>query len=249
MSPAQTEFQIPEGYKEYPKPTTPNENEAPVSYTYAKEANRQIDRHSIDYTRSAEIALKNQAELRERRAIIGIGNTINRARQAELEKRLNTLKPKKPKLSLVRRAFGILAGVQLDTSTFRIKPVSPDKIRDDMFRQLINRESSIGANLTVQPPLVSRQEIFLSDVPERPNEWHYHAESVIPNIRPRSMRYVVSEADGVFKSVDNNPYALVVNTPADAELDNFVNFTKKYYKNVAGGLYKIPDSSDYDLTA
>lgn len=242
MSPSQAQYQYPEGYREYPKPTPPIENEVIVSDSYSQETNGSIDRGSIYYAKSAEIALENIAKLRERQAILKYGNTITEARQKELKKRLEA-----PKSSFVGRVFKLFISRQLDSSTFRIKPASPEKIRDDAFRQLINQESSIGASLFQQSPLVSRQEAFLSDI--RPNEWHYHAEYGIPDTQQRSIRLVVSEADGVFKSVDNGQYEPVVNTPDVAELDNFVNFTKRYYKNVAGGLYKVPDSSDYDLAA
>lgn len=244
MSLSQAEFQIPEGYKEYPQPTPPIENEVIINDSYVVETNGSIDRGSIYYAKSAEIALENQARLRERRAIVKYGDTINRARQAELEKRLNAPKP-----SVARRVFKILTTGQLDSSALRIKPVNSDQLRMDVFKQLINHESSIGARPLNQSALVSRQEFFLSDIPSHPNEWFYHAESDIPNIQPRTIRYVVSEADGVFKSIGNRQYEPVVNSPADAELDNFVDLTKRYYKNVAGGLYKIPESSDYDLAA
>ena len=251
MSLPQAQFQIPEGYGEYPKPIAPIENEVPFSDNYVAENNGSIDRGSIYYAKSAEIALENMAQLRKRQEIIKYGNTINEARQTELAKRL-----KIPKPSLASRVFKMLTSGQLDSSVLRIKPASPDKIKEDAYKQLINEESRVGAAFLNNPelvsklsPLVGRQEFFLSDIPSHSNEWFYHMEPIVPNIPQRTMRYVVSEADGVFKTIDSGQYEPVVNTPADAELDHFVNFTKHYYKNVANGLYNIADSSDYDLAA
>lgn len=238
MLPTQAQYQYPEGYREYPKLTTPIENEAPVNYSYSQEANGTIDRDSTDYTRSAEIALEYQARLRERQAIKIIGATITEARQAELKERLNVPKP-----SITRRVFKMMTSGQLDSSAFRIKPVNPDKIRSDAFRQLLNHESGIGSTLIEQPPLVSQQEFFLSD--SHSNEWFLHMQSSINPNQSRTIRYAVYETDGILKSVDGGQYQLVTGD----ELREFVELTKIYYQKMATGLYKNHIQSDYDLAA
>jgi len=237
MSLPQAQFQIPEGYKEYPKPTTPNENEAPVSYNYNQEANGSIDRESIYYAKSAEIALENQVRLQERQAIKRIGNIITEARQAELENRLEAPKP-----SVARRVLKTLMSGQLD-STFRIKPANPEKIKSDAFRQLLNHESSIGSTLIEQPPLVSQQEFFLSD--SHQTEWFLHMQSSINPNQSRTIRYAVYETEGIFKSVDGGQYERVIGD----ELSEFVELTKAYYQKMAAGLYKNHMQSDYNLAA
>lgn len=238
MSLPQAEFQIPEGYREYPKSTAPIENEVTFSDNYAAEPNGLIDRGSIYYAKSAEIALENQARLLERKAIKIIGATILEARQAELKERLNVPKP-----SITRRVFKMITSGQLDSSAFRIKPVNPDKIRSDAFRQLLNHESGIGSTLIEQPPLVSQQEFFLSD--SHSNEWFLHMQSSINPNQSRTIRYAVYETEGILKSVDGGQYQLVTGD----ELREFVELTKIYYQKMAAGLYKNHMQSDYDLAA
>lgn len=238
MSLPQAQFQIPEGYREYPKPTTPIENEVPFSNNFAAENSGSIDRETVYYAKSAEIALENEARLRERQAIIIRGTAITEARQAELEERLNVPKP-----SVARRVFRMMTSGQLDSSAFRIKPVSPDKVKSDAFRQLLNHESSIGSALIEQPPLVSQQEFFLSD--EHSNEWFLHMQSSINPNQSRTIRYAVYETEGIVKSVDGGPYQHVTGD----ELSEFVELTKIYYQKMAVSLYKNHMQSDYDTAA
>lgn len=237
MSLAQAQFQIPEGYREYPQPVAPIETEAPINNVRYPENPTFIDRESIYYAKSAEIALENEARLRERQGVLLRGATVTEARQAELEARLVA-----PQDSVVRRVFkAITSGPR--NSSFRIKPASPERIREDTFRLLLNHESSIGASLLERPPLVSHQEFFLSD--EHSNEWFLHMQSSINPNQSKTIRYAVYETDGIFKSVDGGQYQPVTGD----ELSEFVQLTKIYYQKMAVGLYKNHLQSDYATAA
>lgn len=236
MSLSHGEYQTPEGYKEYP-PLTPIEKEAVVNDSDTQDKG-SIDRDLIYYAKSAEIALENQARLRQRQEIIAVGNTIAQARQNELESRLNA-----PKTSVVKRVFKMLTTGQFDASVLRIVPVDKAQLINDNFRELLNKEGNIGASLLGKPFAVGRQEFFLSD--SHPNEWFWHMQSSINPDQSRTIRYAVYQTEGIVKSIDGGQYQYVNGD----ELNNFVDLTKIYSQRVIGGLYKNHVQSNYDLAA
>lgn len=217
MSMPQGEYQIPQ--TEY-APSQPEIIEAsPVNDV--PQTPESLVRGSEYYENRAALIGKEIEDKNERQVIIALGNDIFANRQAAIENRLVATK-----VGVMKRAFDMIM-------TGQINPL-PGAVRSagDTFRDLMNQESRLGSTLIEVPENVSRQEFFLSD--SHPNEWFYHAQSSINPTQSRTIHYLVSEQDGIFKSIDRNPYQAVSND----ELTTFIDRAKKYAELVNKNLYK-----------
>lgn len=217
MSLLQGEYQIPQ--TEYAQ-SEPEVIEASSPINVAQNYDSLV--RGSDYYENRAALLGEEAEKRnERQSIIAIGDDILAQRQNEITSRLTA-----PKAGVMKRVLSMIMTGQIDSSV--------DKARqaDEIFRDLMNKESNIGSSLIGMPPTVSRQEFFLSD--SHPNEWFYHAQSLLQPDKSRTIRYLVSEPDGIFKSIDGGSYQTV----AGPELTQFTDLTKKYSEQVNKNLYK-----------
>ena len=217
MSLPQGEYQIPQTEYAHSEPEIIEASPlSDVAQTYDS-----LVRGSQYYENRAALLGEQAEKKNERQAIIAMGNDILAVRQIEVKKRLA-----KPRAGVMQRAFSMMMTGQVGSS------VDEARLTDETFRDLMNRESSIGSSLIEMPPTVGRQEFFLSD--SHANEWFYHAQSLLQPAKSRTIRYLVSEADGIFKSIDGNSYQTV----ASDELAQFTDLTKKYHTPVNTNLYK-----------
>ncbi len=234
MSLPQGEYQIPE--TEYTQiPSQPEVFEAsPVIDTpqYVAQNDDSFVRGTLHYENRPAILAQEAERRSERQAVIKLGSDIFALRQAEIEKRLTG-----PSSNVFKQVLNMIMTGQVGMS------VDKDRLADETFRSLMNEESAIGASLIPMPSTVARQEFFLSD--SRPDEWFYHAQSLIQPDKSRTIRYVVSEPDGVYKSIDGGQYASL----DSAELSDFLEITKAYADRLKNGSYKNVSRSDFGLAA
>jgi len=191
-----------------------------------------LDRQSEYYGNRPAILAEEAERLIDRQELIAQGNEIHEQRRAAIENRLIA-----PKSGAMKRVFSMIMTGQFDTSNDKAR------LADEIFRNLMNKESAIGSSLIPMPSTVSRQEFFLSD--SHPNEWFYHAQSLMQPAISRSIRYLVSEPDGIYKSIDGGQYSLLkVN-----ELSDFLKLTNAYSTQLMSGPYKNMSRSDFSLAA
>ncbi len=215
MSLPQGEYQIPQ--TEY-VPSQPEIVEASPVRAAIQNAESLV-RGSSFYENRAALLAKEAQERNERQTTIAIGNDIFQQRQAVIDERLNAANG-----GIMKRVLDIIMPGQ--------QTIGNPKLADEVLRDLTNKESQIGSSLIETPPTVSRQEFFLSD--SHPNEWFYHAQSALHPGQSRNIHYLVSEQDGVFKSIDSHPNQAVYGV----ELTEFTDLTKKYAYLVNKNLYK-----------
>lgn len=175
-----------------------------------------------DFYENREALLGKQAEERNTcLEIIAKGNFIHAQRRAEVEKRLNA-----PKRHVMNRVFNMIMTGQIAPS------VDPVRRSDEIFRDLMNTEGRIGSSLLPVPDNVD-QNFFLSD--SHPTEWFYHARSLSNPEQSRTLRYLVTEQDGIFVSTDGGQYKKL----EGGDLDYFIDRVQKYAEVVSRDLYTL----------
>lgn len=233
------EYQIPESAKTefIPVPDQPEIIEASLfddeTQSVAQHEGTLV-RGTPDYEMRADLLVKQAEQRIERQKLIALGNDIHTLRQAEIEKRLDT-----SKAGIMKRVLDMIMTGQFSSS------VDKARLTDETFRALMNEESAVGASVIPMSPTVRRQEFFLSDDPRYPNEWFYHAQSLIRPSESITLRYVVSEPDGIYKSIDGGQYVLL----ESKELSDFLDLTRVYADQLMNGPYKNVSRSDFSLAA
>lgn len=102
--------------------------------------------------------------------------------------------------------------------------------QSDILRRLVNRESQIGSEILGYPAHGGRREFFMS--PTHSNEWLWHEETPDGN-KVQTVRYIISEDEGIFKSINGATYEVV----KGKEFENLMSAIKTYYKRVMHELY------------
>lgn len=101
-------------------------------------------------------------------------------------------------------------------------------------RELIQRESEIGARIFGEPPKGGRREFFNLDQ----STWIWYEESVDATTRQRiatTIRYEIHE-QGILKVQEGARYSFI----AGDELANFLRATQLYHEQVAAQIYNAP---------
>jgi hypothetical protein len=219
------EYQIPLSAQPELIQSQPDEVEAFVEDVtrYVAQQYDFLDRQSKYYVDRPAILAEEAANLIDRQELIAKGSKIHEQRRAAIENRAA------PKSGAMKRVLNMIISGPIDTS------VDKTRLASEIFRDLMNKEGMIGASLCKKPDAASDHLFFLSDHKDHPHEWFYYAQSSQPNIS-RTLRYVVSEQDGILKSIDGGAYEAIVGN----ELAEFIYQTKRYSDVV---------SEDYDLAA
>lgn len=227
---------LPESANTESIPSYPDEAKAFVDDVtrYVAEQYVSIDRQSEFYGNRQAILAEEAERRREREGVIALGNDILALRRAEIENRLHTSNS-----NVLRQVLNMIMTGQVGLT------VDKNWLADETFRVMMNEESAIGASIVPMPSTVARHEFFLSDDPLRPYEWFLHAQSRIDPNKSTTIRYVVSEQDGVFKSTDGGPYSLLNSD----ELLNFMQTTQVYADQLKNVTYKNVSRSDFSLAA
>ena len=208
------EYQIPESAQTEFIQSQPDEVEAFVEDVtrYVAQQYDFLDRQSKYYVDRPAILAEEAANLIDRQELIAKGNKIHEQRRVAIENRAA------PKSGAMKRVLNMIISGPIDTS------VDKTRLASEIFRDLMNKEGMIGASLCKKPDAASDHLFFLSDHKDHPHEWFYYAQSISqPNIS-RTLRYVVSEQEGILKSIDGGPYKAITGN----ELAEFVDQTKRY---------------------
>jgi hypothetical protein len=221
------EYRIPQGEFE---PSPPETFEAGSVDDATQNLAQYYDDYSLvrgsaDYENRAKFLSEQAGNLTERQALIDRDRNIHALRQAVMENLAST-----PKTGAMRLVLNMIMSGPIDSSVDRARQAS------EIFRDLMNKEGMIGASLCKKPDAASDHLFFLSDHKDRPHEWFYYAQSLLQPDISRTLRYVVSEQDGILKSIDGGPYEVIVGN----ELAEFIYQTKRYSDVV---------SEDYELAA
>lgn len=102
--------------------------------------------------------------------------------------------------------------------------------RAAILRSLVNKESRLGGAIFGVPRHGGRREFFLS--PTHNNEWIWHQETP-DGLKSMTVRYILIENKGVFKSIDGQPYERVVGD----EKSHLFDAIHLYYASVMKNLY------------
>jgi hypothetical protein len=220
MSELNVEYQIPQT-EFVPVPSQPDKIEARPVDAVAQYYD-SLDRHSEYYGNRPAILAEEAEMLIDRQGLIDRANKIYAQRRAAIENR------PAPKSGAMKRVLSMIMTGQIDSS------VDKSRLTNETFRDLMNREGRLGASLCEKKKPVGDHLFFLSD--SHPHEWFYYAQSLSQPDISRTLRYVVSEHDGILKSIDSGPYEVIVGN----ELAEFIYQTKRYSDIV---------SEDYELAA
>ena len=149
---------------------------------------------------------------------------------------------------LFKKTLQLLIGTEdpmmedIPTGYLKEEPVTPQEKRAEKYarhdqknklteRELIQRESEIGAELFGEAPAGHRREFFNLD----PSTWIWYDETIGRHGKPKdtvTVRYEIHN-NGILKVQEGARYTFI----EGAELENFVVATQMYYERVSREVY------------
>ena len=223
------EYQIPPG-EVNPVSNSPIYDELASAYQNSSSVTPDSP---IYYHERAKQILIAEENLRNRELVKGRAGEIEAARQYTIDSTLFVYE-KSGHASRIGKVLQTLVGGDID----KLLPLALPK--DLTHRELIQRESLIGAEIFGTSTEDRRDTFFLSD---ETDEWVWHQETSTQETM--TTRYLV-QSQGILKIQDG---ALRYEFIEGKELQNFTRATEVYYGHVMSRIYNQADQTDYTQAA
>lgn len=221
------EYQIPPG-EVNPAPSSPIYDELASAYQNTTPVRPDSP---LYYQEHAKQILMAEENLLNCELIKGRAGDIEAARKYAIDSTLFVY-GKSGHAGRIGKVLRTLVGGDID----RLLPLASPK--DLTHRELIQRESLIGAEIFGTPPEGGQRTFFYSDA----QEWVWHEASFQESM---TTRYIVQEK-GILKIQDGAPQYEYIE---GEELKRLVRATEIYHNHVMSRLYKPTDQIDYTLAA